>query len=127
MFNVLDVKIEYVYNTNTGIFLKANYLNNRIGLIDSTIISNLDLGFNDLTKYTWIICNLYVNPEFRRKGIFKLLINKAQNIMKEKGADTIILNPDPYSEIGQQTLIDIYVKEGYEHYWEGINYMYKFI
>ena len=77
-------------------------------------ISRLETGWyfnvlninNYITGWVWfkpienILCNLYVNKEFRRKGHGKQLIYSIMNLAKDESIDTIYAEVDWWNDSG---------------------------
>ena len=61
-----------------------------------------------------VIYELYIIPEYRRKGIGTIVMKKAEKIAAEFGNLSIHLRPEPLSrKISKEQLIEWYRKQGY--------------
>lgn len=117
----------FAITTNNGYELKVDVLNKNKSIAYIEAAELIDHTFNDIPINTWVIGMVYVNPDNRNKGLFKKLMYLVEELIKSKGSQMIILSPDETSDIPHGTLVKIYSKLGYEHYWEQTNYMYKWI
>ena len=57
-------------------------------------------GFYQLLaeQVTWVLEHLWVLPEHRGKGVGRTLIQHAMNMARERGANGISIDADPYAE-----------------------------
>ena len=122
---VLSTRMEE--DTNTDMFIIGLNDGLNVGQVDLSIITNDELDFEDLPVPCWFIGSIIVDEDARGQGVFKTLMAKAELEVKKKGGKGILLRPDDASDIPHSTLIKMYKKQGYERYFEGVNYMFKWI
>lgn len=61
-------------------------------------------------KRMWLLNDLFVHPDFRGKGISKMLINQAKELAKSNQACGILLETETTNDIGNR----LYPQEGFE-------------
>lgn len=64
---------------------------------------------DDLTSIRGFLCNIYTEPNYRRKGIQKELIGKCLEYTKQKGVKKFTLNANPKNE----KALNLYKKYGF--------------
>lgn len=122
-----QITTEIIQSDKIAIHIKGLIADKPVSHIEATPITNADLNFKDLSKNTWIIEMVYVQKEYRNLGLFTVLMTTCEDQIKKQGGKMVILRPDDASEIPYSVLVSLYEKMGYEHYWEGVNYMYKWL
>jgi ribosomal protein S18 acetylase RimI-like enzyme len=98
-------------------FIKERLLNNESVIYVALDNAGLPAGFTQLyPKYSsaravknWILNDLYVQPEQRKKGIGALLINTAMQFAKEQNAQFVQLE----TEVGNYTAQSLYEAIGF--------------
>lgn len=58
------------------------------------------------------ICKLWVEPEYRRKGIAKALLNTAEALARRNGMEAVFL--DWYEPDTPRWMLDHYIERGYD-------------
>ena len=61
-------------------------------------------------KRMWLLNDLFVHPDFRGKGISKMLIRAAQDLAKNTGACAVLLETETTNDIGNK----LYPSMGFE-------------
>jgi len=124
-----------VYYGKTSNVQKASaFLLDRLNAKDSVIFvaegnDGILRGFTQLYPFfsstrmarTWILNDLFVDPNARGKGISKLLIKAAQHFTKETGALTLFLETEKTNKIGNALYPTMHFKldRAFNHYfWE---------
>ena len=57
----------------------------------------------------WLLNDLFVEPDYRGKGISKMLINQAKNLAKKTDACGVLLETETTNDIGNR----LYPQEGF--------------
>ena len=122
-----QITTKIVQSDDIAIHIQGLDAGEPVSHIEATPISNEDLDFEDLSENTWLIGMVYVQREHRNLGLFTILMTTCEDEIKKQGAQMVILRPDDASETPYSVLVSLYEKMGYEHYWEGVNYMYKWL
>jgi GNAT superfamily N-acetyltransferase len=99
------------------IFL-AERINNNESVIFICEENNLLFGFAQLypifssvgMKRLWLLNDLFVHPDFRGKGISKLLIQQCDLLAKETNASGVMLETEKTNEIGNR----LYLQTGFK-------------
>ncbi|WP_152657792.1 GNAT family N-acetyltransferase [Oceanobacillus sp. CFH 90083] len=117
LFNLYRV----FYQQTSDLEGAKTYIKQRLERKDSVIFVVKDnqryAGFTQLyptfssisMKKTWILNDLYVDAEARRKGIGEMLLHKAKDFAMETGAKSISLETAPDNDASQR----LYEKNGY--------------
>lgn len=61
-------------------------------------------------KRMWLLNDLFVDPDFRGKGISKMLINQAKDLCKKTNASGVLLETERTNDIGNK----LYPATGFE-------------
>ena len=91
--------------------------------VDSgTIVGNIGAQPLDSQMHNWLIANVAVHPDYRRRGIARKLVNMTLNRIKNQGARRVILQVDD----GNVDAINLYQQLGFNTFvirnlWKGSN------
>jgi ribosomal protein S18 acetylase RimI-like enzyme len=121
--SILFDKYRVFYRKETDIENAKNFLTERVSNNDSEIFvaenpENELVGFVQLyplfsstrMQKMWLLNDLFVNPEFRNKGISIGLIDKAKMLVKESNACGMFLETEKSNLIGN----NLYPRTGFE-------------
>ncbi len=61
-------------------------------------------------KRSWLLNDLYVDPEFRGKGVSRLLISRCKELARESNAKGLLLETEKTNEVG----LNLYPSEGFK-------------
>lgn len=70
------------------------------------------IGCDKSSKDSYILHSLYVEPEYRHKGLGRELLLKAYWYLKEKGASKMYIQPGPF-ELQDEVIVPISDKQEY--------------
>ncbi len=110
---------------NAKMFLEERILKNDSEIFVAENVEHKLIGFVQLyplfsstrMKKLWLLNDLFVNPEYRSKGVSIGLINRAKELVKESNASGMFLETEKSNLIGNK----LYPKTGFELN-EGSNY-----
>lgn len=97
--------MERIVNKDSAIFVAENKEGNLVGFLQL-----YPLFSSTRMKRLWLLNDLFVNPEYRSKGISIGLINKAKELVKNSKACGMILETEKSNLIGN----NLYPKVGFE-------------
>ena len=110
------------YGKESNVDISKNFLESRLSNKDSEVficeLDNILIGFVQLyplfsstrvSKY-WLLNDLFVDSKYRGKGYWKLLIDKAKELVKDSNACGMMLETEKSNKIGN----NLYPKTGFE-------------
>lgn len=118
------------YSQQSDVNAARNYIEQRLKKEDSVIFTAKDgdvyLGFTQLypmfssvsMKRTWVLNDLYVAPEARKRGVGERLMEKAKEFALESGAKSLSLSTAADNRSAQR----LYEKLGYRRDTEFYSY-----
>ncbi|WP_103070395.1 GNAT family N-acetyltransferase [Aquimarina sediminis] len=92
-------------NKDSEIFVCETYENKLVGFVQL-----YPLFSSTRMKKLWLLNDLFVNPEFRGKGISIKLIERAKKLVTDSSACGMFLETEKVNEIGN----NLYPKTGFE-------------
>ena len=122
------------YGQESNVSSVRDFIAERIEKQDSVILVAMDkgtaVGFTQLypsfssvgMRHIWILNDLYVAQEFRRRGVARELMDKAHRFAKEDGAAQVILATQKNNDTAQS----LYEKMGYTKDDEFVHFQLTF-